>query len=178
MRIISGIHKGKRLSAPKNLPVRPTTDIAKEALFNILANRFYFPEINCIDLFAGTGNVSYEFISRGVQQVTAVDMHYNCIKYISKTARDLEMNITAIKSDVFRYLEKNAEKADIIFADPPYDMPIEKFQKIVEIVFASEKLKEDGLLIIEHAKRMELSDTPHFSSARNYSNSTFSFFEK
>lgn len=177
MRIISGIHKGKRLTAPKKLPVRPTTDIAKEGLFNILNNRFYFPEITIIDLFAGTGNIAYEFSSRGADHITAVDANYGCVSYIAKTAKELDANIDVIKSDVFQYLEKNAETADIIFADPPYDLDLVLFKKIAELVFKREKLNPDGVLIIEHSKHTDLSDEKGFVSARRYGSSVFSFFE-
>src|SRR5690606_13437507 len=121
MRIISGKHKGKRLTAPAKLPVRPTTDYAKEALFNILNNQYYFDQISVLDLFAGTGNISFEFASRGAKQITAVDAHYGCIRYISKIKEELEYPISPVKSDVFSYLEKSLITADIIFADPPYD---------------------------------------------------------
>ena len=121
MRIISGKYKGKRLIAPKKLPVRPTTDMAKEGLFNILRNQYNFSSISVIDLFAGTGNISYEFISRGTRTITTVDSHYACLGYIITVAKELDTPIETIKSDVYSYLEKVKRKADIIFADPPYD---------------------------------------------------------
>jgi len=105
MRIISGTFKGRRLTAPKKLPVRPTTDKAKEALFNILNNSFYFDEISVIDLFAGTGSISYEFASRGTQEITAVDRDFGCIKFIHKTAEEFNMTIQTVKKDVYKYLE-------------------------------------------------------------------------
>ena len=107
MRIISGKYKGRKLVAPKKLPVRPTTDMAKEALFNILNNRYYFDEISVLDLFAGTGNISYEFASRGTDNITCVDQNYGCIKYINETAESFEMSINTIKSDVFSFLENH-----------------------------------------------------------------------
>src|SRR5690606_41917193 len=121
MRIISGKYKGKRLIAPAKLPVRPTTDFAKEALFNILNNQFYFEQLHSIDLFAGTGNISFEFASRGVKQVTSVDAHYGCIKYISKIKEELYFPITPVKSDAVIYLEETLANADIIFADYSYE---------------------------------------------------------
>jgi len=152
MRIISGKHKSRRIQAPHKLPVRPTTDRAKEALFNILNNQYYFDEVNVLDLFAGTGNISYEFGSRGASQITAVDSDFGCVQFISKTAALLELDISAIKSDVISYLEKTNHKWDIIFADPPYAIPQEVFEGIAEIVFDRELLNENGLLIIEHAR--------------------------
>ncbi len=121
MRIISGTHKGKRLTAPKKLPVRPTTDMAKEGLFNILNNRFDFEEISVLDLFAGTGNISFEFASRGTKSIVAVDKYPGCLQFINKTAQELGFSIATIKADVYKYLENTSPKVDIIFADPPYN---------------------------------------------------------
>ncbi|HIB37225.1 RsmD family RNA methyltransferase [Mesonia sp.] len=178
MRIISGKFKGKRLIAPKNLPVRPTTDMAKEALFNILNFQIDFNETILLDLFAGTGNISYEFASRGTSQITAVDQHYGCVKFINKTAKELEVDIHTVKSDVFKYLEKVRSSSDIIFADPPYDFELADFQKIPYYIFENSLLNEDGVLIIEHSKFTDLSETNHFSESRKYGNSVFSFFKK
>ncbi|MCR9227567.1 MAG: RsmD family RNA methyltransferase [Flavobacteriaceae bacterium] len=177
MRIISGKYKGKRLTAPKKLPVRPTTDMAKEALFNILNNRFHFDELKVLDLFSGTGNISFEFASRGSQQITAVDAFQGCVRYISKTAQELEFPIDTIKSDVFKFLGKTPEKFDLIFADPPYDLNTEEFLKIADLVFEKEILWEDGVLIIEHSDQTDLSEHPQFSELRKYGGSIFSFFE-
>ncbi|WP_421824593.1 RsmD family RNA methyltransferase [Flagellimonas oceanensis] len=177
MRIISGKYKGKRLTAPKKLPVRPTTDMAKEALFNILNNRFYFDEIKVLDLFSGTGNISYEFASRGVENITAVDGFQGCVRYISKTAQELGFSINTIKSDVFKYLQGSADKFDLIFADPPYDFETEQFLEIANLVFEKELLLEDGVLIIEHSEHTDLSEHPKFSEQRKYGGSIFSFFE-
>ncbi|MFS4493948.1 RsmD family RNA methyltransferase [Maribacter sp. 2308TA10-17] len=177
MRIISGKYKSRRIAAPNKLPVRPTTDMAKEALFNILNNNYYFDEIAVLDLFSGTGNISYEFASRGCEKITAVDGDYGCVQFINKTATELDLNISAFKSDVFSFLEKTALKSDIIFADPPYDLAIESFEKIPELVFKNDLLSKDGLLIIEHAKQTDLSHMDHFSKKRKYGGSVFSFFE-
>lgn len=177
MRIISGQYKGRRISAPKKLPVRPTTDMAKESLFNILNNQYYFDEISVLDLFSGTGNISYEFASRGTEQITAVDENYGCIKFISETSENFDMSISTIKSDVFKYLEKVNQKFTIIFADPPYDFPIEEFSKIPELVFANELLTEDGLLIVEHSKHSDLSLLANYSHSKSYGGNRFSFFE-
>ncbi|MBT8298006.1 MAG: RsmD family RNA methyltransferase, partial [Maribacter sp.] len=111
MRIISGKHRSKRITAPKKLPVRPTTDMAKEALFNILNNRYYFEDISFLDLFAGTGNISYEFASRGTKELVSVDADYGCIKFIDKISTELDFGISTIKSDVFSFLEKTSLKA-------------------------------------------------------------------
>lgn len=177
MRIISGKLKGRRLRAPKNLPVRPTTDMAKEALFNILKNQYYFDSIAVIDLFAGTGNISYEFASRGTKTVFAIDANYNCIRYINTTAKELELDISTYKSDVYKYLETTSLQADIIFADPPYDFEEEKFLAIVDLVFEKSLLKEDGVLIIEHSKHTKLSTHKNHSYDKRYGGNVFSFFE-
>ena len=177
MRIISGLYKGRRITAPKKLPVRPTTDMAKESLFNILNNHYYFDDITVLDLFAGTGNISYEFASRGTENITAVDENYGCIKFINETSESFDMGITTIKSDVFKYLEKTKQQHTIIFADPPYDFPVEEFAKIPALVFENHLLEEDGLLIVEHSKHTDLSHLEHYSYAKSYGGNMFSFFE-
>lgn len=177
MRIISGKHKGRNLVAPKKLPVRPTKDMAKEALFNILNNSFYFPDLRVLDLFAGTGNISYEFASRGVPHILAVDIDMGCIEYITKVSSQLELGISTLKSDVFSFLGKNTEKFDIIFADPFYSMELTDFAKIPELVFTKQMLLEDGVLIIEHSKHTSLEHLPNFENSRKYGGSVFSFFK-
>ena len=178
MRIISGKHKSKRLYAPKSLPVRPTTDMAKEALFNIINNSYYLNDISVLDLFSGTGNISYEFGSRGTENITAVDAHFGCVKYINTTSKELDLNINTIKSDVFKYLEKTNAKFDIIFADPPYEFEIELFEKIVDLIFDNKLLNEEGTLIVEHSKHTDLSNHKHFSYSKKYGGNMFTFFEK
>jgi len=178
MRIISGTHKSKRLHAPKSLPVRPTTDMAKEALFNIVNNLYYFHEITVLDLFAGTGNISYEFGSRGTENITAVDAHFGCVKYINSTSKELGFDINTYKSDVYKFLEKSNTQFDVIFADPPYAFEIEKFEKIVDLVFEKNLLSDGGLLIIEHSKHTELKNNAHLSYQKKYGGNMFSFFEK
>lgn len=177
MRIISGKHKSKRITAPKNLPVRPTTDMAKESLFNILNNLYYFDNITVLDLFSGTGNISYEFASRGTENIYAVDAHFGCIKFINKIADELEMNITTFKSDVYKFLEKTAISTDVIFADPPYDFEETQFLKIVDLVFENNLLNEEGVLIVEHSKHTNLSNHEKFSYDKRYGGNVFSFFE-
>lgn len=178
MRIISGKHKGRRVIAPKKLPVRPTTDMAKEGIFNILNNRIYFPETTVLDLFSGTGNISYEFASRGTTQITAVDGHYGCVKFILSTAKSLEAPIETVKSDVYLYLEKCGRKFELIFADPPYNFSLEEFEKIISLVFEQQVLEAEGLLVIEHSKHTDLSKVENFTESRRYGGSAFSFFSK
>ncbi len=178
MRIISGTHKGKKIIAPKHLSARPTTDMAKEALFNILRNRFYLSECKILDLFSGTGNISYEFASRSSSDVTAVDRDTNSVKFISKTAKILDFPIKVLKSDVNRFLKKTTEQFDIIFADPPYRLEYIEFEEMVKLIFERSVIREEGLLIIEHSKHTDLSTLDYFSESRRYGSSVFSFFTK
>ncbi|WP_300569894.1 16S rRNA (guanine(966)-N(2))-methyltransferase RsmD [Flavobacterium sp.] len=177
MRIISGKYKGRRISPPKNLPVRPTTDMCKEALFNILNNNFNFSGLKILDLFAGTGSISYEFGSRGCTPITSVDGDMGCVMFIKKTANEFDFDITAVKSDVFKYLEKSKASFDIIFADPPYGMEQKEFEKIIELVFENNILEDDGMMIIEHSKYTKLDHMENFSFEKAYGGSVFTFFE-
>lgn len=177
MRIISGKHKGRRITAPKNLPVRPTTDMSKESLFNILNNHFNFHELKVLDLFSGTGNISYEFASRGAGPITSVDGDMGCVTFIKKTTNELELDISVVKSDVFSFLEKNKGSYDIIFADPPYNLDQKKFEKIIQLIFDNELLEEEGMLIIEHSKHTKLNHMSNFSFDKHYGGSVFSFYE-
>lgn len=178
MRIISGIHKGRKIQAPKNLPVRPTTDMGKEALFNILNNQFYFDEISVLDLFSGTGNISYEFASRGTEKILAIDAHYGCVKFINQISEKFEMPIQAIKSDVFKFLDQTHQKFDLIFSDPPYNFDIELFHKIPQVVFQNNLLEDGGMLIIEHSKHTDLSPIEYYIQTKSYGGNAFSFFER
>lgn len=176
LRIISGAHKGKRISAPKKLPVRPTTDMAKESLFNILNNRFYFDEIKVLDLFSGTGNISYEFSSRGCKDIIAVDSSKPCISFIDKMSDEMATTgLFAVLSDVQNFLTRDFNKYDLIFADPPYDF--EDYENLIALIFKKEMLKENGVLVMEHQTRSDLSHLPNFDSSRKYGNVRFSFFE-
>ena len=177
MRIISGNHKGRRLRAPKKLPVRPTTDMAKEALFNILSNRFDFDKLKVLDLFSGTGNISYEFCSRGTTFIQAIEKDRRCIKYIQETSKLLEMPIEAVNLDAFTYLEKTIQKYNIIFADPPYALDQTNFSKLVHTIFERKLLKANGICIIEHSKHTNLSFIKNFIELKTYGGNCFSFFE-
>ncbi len=178
MRIISGQHKGRMLHPPKSLPVRPTTDFAKESLFNILNNHIDFEGLKVLDLFCGTGNITFEFASRGSTDVTSVDSNYQCCEFVKKTISSFEMNqVRVVKSDVFSFLKKNLSTYDLIFADPPYDTELDKFQSIVELVFSKNMLKPGGWLIVEHGERTGFETHPFFSEHRKYGNVNFSFFK-
>lgn len=177
MRIISGKYKGRRINPPKGLPVRPTTDMSKESLFNILNNHFNFDSLKILDLFAGTGNISYEFASRGSSPITSVDGDFGCVKFIKQTTAEFDFPIAAIKSDVFKFLEKCNTSYDIVFADPPYGLDQNIFEKVVLLVFENNILNEEGMMIIEHSKHTSLEHLPHYSFQKNYGGSIFSFFE-
>jgi len=175
MRIISGSQKGRVIRPPKNLPVRPTTDLAKESLFNILNNLVYFEDMKVLDLFSGTGNISYEFCSRGCVEVVSVEQNYRCTKFIKQTAEQLNFDmLKVIQTNAFSFI-KCGQKYDIIFADPPYD--IGKYEELTEEIINNNMLNEAGLLIIEHPKDVQLSHFPGFTQLRNYGRVHFSFFE-
>ncbi|AYL94982.1 16S rRNA (guanine(966)-N(2))-methyltransferase RsmD [Mucilaginibacter celer] len=175
MRIIGGSLKGLRLNPPKNLPVRPTTDLAKEALFNILLNQIEFESIRVLDLFSGTGNISLEFASRGAEQVISVDRSIHCVNYLKDTSRQHHLTqIKTYREDVFKYLNIETEQYDLIFADPPYDL--NRIPDLPKVVFEKNLLKPDGLLIVEHQSMQNLSNHPAFVEQRKYGHSSFSFF--
>jgi 16S rRNA (guanine(966)-N(2))-methyltransferase RsmD len=177
MRIISGSNRGRRISAPNNLPVRPTTDMAKEAIFNILNNHFELDEVRVLDVFAGIGSISYEFASRGAVSVTSVDREYKCTKFIEKTVGEIGFsNVKVVKADAFKYLSYKHPKFDIIFADPPYDL--ENIEEIPGLVFDNDILDEEGWLVIEHSKALNFSEHPYYKETRRYGKVHFSIFGK
>jgi 16S rRNA (guanine966-N2)-methyltransferase len=176
MRIIGGALKGLRLNPPKNLPVRPTTDLAKEALFNILQNQIDLEGIKVLDLFSGTGNISLEFASRGAEQVISVDRSVHCVHYLKDTARQHGLNAVKVyKDDVFKYLQHETDQFDLVFADPPYDL--NRIPEIPKVIFDKEFLVSGGLLIVEHQSLQNLSNHPAFVEQRKYGQSSFSFFK-
>lgn len=177
MRIISGTCKSRQIHAPKNLPVRPTTDLAKEAIFNVMVNHFDLESVRVLDLFAGTGNISYEFASRGAAGVTSVDKNLYCVEFIRKTARDLHFDaLLAFRADAFKYLANTGETYDIIFCDPPFDM--EAVEEIPALVFKHQRLKPEGWLIVEHSRDHDFSHVPHFYQWRKYGKVNFSIFKE
>lgn len=177
MRIISGKFKGRRFDPPSNITARPTTDFAKESLFNLINNRMDLEDITCLDLFAGTGSISYELVSRGCSHVNSIEMSERQLSYMRKMIKDLKIdNMRPMRMDVFRFIENSAYGSyDFIFADPPYQL--ENIQEIPDRIFANNLLNPDGLLIIEHGSKTSFADHPNFSEHRNYGNVHFSFFE-
>lgn len=176
MRIISGKLKARRFTIPKGFPSRPTTDFAKEGLFNILENRTSLIDLEILDLCSGTGNISLEFLSREAGHVTSIDQNFNCIRHLYKTAKqfDVANNLTTIKSDILTFLENCSQQFDLIFADPPYEY--KDHTSIARIVFEKQLLTENGMLIIEHGRHTKLDELTNFEKTRTYGNVYFSFF--
>lgn len=176
MRIVSGTHKSRRFTPPKGLPVRPTTDFAKEGLFNILNNKIDIEDAKVLDLFAGTGNITFEFASRGAASILAVDQHAGCIQFLKKISKDFGFTaVTAIKTDVFKFTKQLIGNFDIIFADPPYGA--DGVAELPTQILNSGVLNENGLLIVEHGRELDFKAHPNLSSARNFGNVNFAFFE-
>ena len=180
MRIISGTHKGRKISAPINLPVRPTTDRAKEGLFSALSHRVNFIEISVLDLFSGTGNLSYEFSSRGTTRIDAVDAHLGACQFISKTSESLGFSIRAIYSDVFQFISKNTQPTyDLVVGDPPYDIGEGRYLELIDrLTTGPSLLNESGILILEHASNLSFDNHQNFEMKKKYGSSTFSWFKK
>jgi 16S rRNA (guanine(966)-N(2))-methyltransferase RsmD len=177
VRIISGTHKGRIINPPRNLRARPTTDFAKENLFNVLAG-FGFDYAGCdvLDLFAGTGSVSYEFASRGARSVTAVEINAVHHAFIRRTAAELGFTeLYPVKANVFNYLRACSRQFDIIFSDAPYDLP--GSEEVITLVFERGLLKPGGLLVFEHSsKGHDFSSHPHFLQTRTYGSVQFTLF--
>ncbi len=179
MRIISGRFGGRRFTPPaKNWPTRPTTDISKEGLFNMLQNTLDFEKTIMLDLFGGTGNHCYEFISRGCQDATYVDKHGPAVHFVKKMAKELQVEneLTIIKSDVFKFMKSAERTYNYIFAGPPYPLPT--LDKIPDILFQNNLLAEDGLFVLEHNPNHDFSDHECYVKERNYGQTIFAFFRQ
>lgn len=178
MRIVSGKLKGRRFSPPSSFKARPTTDQARESLFNILNNLIDFEEQTVLDLFSGTGAMSYEFASRGCQSVTAIEKNFAHFKFIKKTAKELglEDTIKIIKSDVFKHLTRESEQYTLVFADPPFNLP--QLKEIPHSVMASSCLQKDGFFILEHGPDQNFEENECFWQVRHYGKVNFSFFRQ
>ena len=172
MRIISGDQKGRKLEAPQNLPARPTTDRAKEALFNIIENKYNLNDKRILDIFSGTGNISFEFSSRYSTSVTSVDNNIKCIDFIQKISDKYNFEIKIIQSDALKFLKKTDMKFHLIFADPPYDYP--KYQELKNLILDNNLIYKNGCLIIEHDKSTIFNEDN--VELRKYGNVNFSIF--
>lgn len=176
MRIVGGRYKGRIFRPNKKFKARPTTDIAKEALFNILENRYNFADKTVLDLFSGTGSIGYEFLSRGCLEATLVEGNFTHYRFILEVLDNLKIdNARAFKSDVFKFIKTCPSKFDFIFADPPFDL--KRFDEVPDAIFDADILNENGLLILEHPKEFNFSKHENFKEIRNYGKVNFSFFE-
>ncbi|HLR00870.1 MAG TPA: RsmD family RNA methyltransferase [Sphingobacterium sp.] len=179
MRVIGGILKGHVLHPPRNLPVRPTTDRSKEALFNILSNQLDFSGLNGLELFAGTGNISLEFLSRGIDSMTAYDIHHGCVRYMKQVAEKLKLdNFYIHKGNAVKLLQakKNIGEFDVVFADPPFNLP--DIVNLPELILEGGLLKEKGIFILEHPKLVQFPDSSYLQDIRKYGESVFRFYVK
>jgi 16S rRNA (guanine966-N2)-methyltransferase len=177
MRIISGTKKHYQLRFPSNAKLRPTTDFCKEALFNIVALYFDLAEMDVLDLFSGSGAISFEFASRGARKITSIDNNFFSVNFIRSESLKLKFdNINATKQDSLKFLQFTNEKYNFIFADPPYDYKY--YSKIHELVFERELLKEKGWLVLEHSRDNNFSGQPFFVESRKYGETYLSIFYK
>ena len=175
MRIISGKYGRRRFDVPKNITARPTTDFARENLFNVLENLDGFEDKSACDLFAGTGAVSFEFLSRGCNYVTAVEKAPVQVSFIKKVTEILgDSNLHLVRTDVFKFIEEDSRAYDYVFADPPYDHP--RFDEIPGLILSSRMVKPGTVVIIEHSKNRDFSSLPGFSQRRAYGSVNFSIF--
>ena len=177
MRIIQGKHKNRRFVIPKKIKIRPTTDRAKESLFNILENMYDLNETKTLDLFSGSGNISYEFCSRGAI-VTSVEMNQKCISFITETSKKFGMDNFIYKKDVFRFLNTCEEKYNIIFADPPFNFEKDIYSKLIKLIFDKKVISDNGLLIIEHSGFLNFKQHKKFLKSKKYGDVNFSFFKE
>lgn len=174
MRIISGKFRGRRLTPPKNITARPTTDFAKESLFNLLVNRMDIEGADVLDLFAGTGGIGLECVSRGAREVTAVELAHTQQNFIIATCKQLGIhNLHLIRGDVFKYIKACSIRYDLVFADPPY--ALEELPTLPDLVVPN-LLKPEGLFVLEHGDDYDFSSHPHFLELRTYGSVHFSFF--
>lgn len=176
MRVVSGIYKGRRFDVPHSFKARPTTDFAKENLFNILSNLIDFEnQVQALDLFAGTGSISLELISRGCEQVVSVEKDRDHYAFICKVLKELRNHsCLPLKADVFKYISRCTQQFDLIFADPPYALP--NLASLPDLIIDNQLLKENGLFILEHGKDYQFEQHPNFMQHRSYGAVNFSFF--
>jgi 16S rRNA (guanine(966)-N(2))-methyltransferase RsmD len=178
MRIVGGIHSGRFFSPPAKIPARPTTEVAKEGLFNTLNNIIDFEGISTLDLFGGTGSISYELASRGAARLTLVERDLTTINFIKKTVSELNIKdeLTIIRGDVFKFIKQCTDKFDFIFAGPPY--ALENIDEIPILVFEKELLLPSGIFVLEHTPRNDYQAHPRFMRMKNYGTTVFSIFKQ
>lgn len=176
MRIVGGKYKGRIFSPGKTFKARPTTDFAKENLFNILNNFVDFENTKVLDLFSGTGSITYEFISRGCTDITTIELNFKHIQFIKSILNEINEVSKVYRADVFKFVTSEKKKYDLIFADPPYDHP--RLGELPELILNNNILSDDGLLIVEHSKDYNFNSLKEFSELRKYGSVHFSFFRK
>ena len=178
MRIVSGIYRRRRFDVPKSFSARPTTDFAKENLFNVIANLIDLDDTDALDLFAGTGSISFELASRGCKRVTSIEKNNAHASFIAKVITELDTDaIDLVRGDVFRFLQTaKADSYDFIFADPPY--ALKELEDIPRLVLEKELLREGGVFVMEHPKTNDFSALPYFYQHREYGSVNFSIFLK
>jgi len=174
MRIIGGKFSGHRFYPPQKIPARPTTDIAKEGLFNILQNHFDFDTISALDLFGGTGSISYELASRGCTNIITIEIDRQSVAFIQKTTQQFGFGIEVVKSDVFKFIESCRQQFDLIFAGPPY--PLKSIPEIPDLIFKYQLLNSEGWFVLEHNPQHHFEEHPQFIRSRNYGTTIFSIF--
>ena len=176
MRIITGIYKGRRFDIPHTFKARPTTDFAKENIFNVLNSYIDFEGATALDLFAGTGSISLELLSRGCQQVVSIEKDRDHHAFIRQCVQKLGAdNSVVIRGDVFRYIKSCSQQFDFIFADPPYQLT--ELAQIPNLIFEKGLLKEEGIFVLEHGAQNDFSNHPHFVEHRKYGSVNFSIFQ-
>lgn len=176
MRIITGIYKGRRFDIPHTFKARPTTDFAKENIFNVLNSYIDFEGTTALDLFAGTGSISLELLSRGCQQVVSIEKDRDHHAFIRQCVQKLGAeNSVVIRGDVFRYIKSCSQQFDFIFADPPYQLT--ELAQIPDLIFEKDLLKEEGIFVLEHGAQNDFSNHPHFVEHRKYGSVNFSIFQ-
>ena len=176
MRIITGQYKGRRFDIPRTFKARPTTDFAKENIFNVLSGYVDFDGATALDLFAGTGSISLEMLSRGCSQVVSVEADCDHARFIGECVRKLQVdNHVLIRGDVFRFVKSCRQQFDLIFADPPYQLP--NLPTIPDLIFEHQLLAPDGIFVFEHGKQNDFSQHPHFREHRAYGSVNFSLFQ-
>ncbi|MCQ2229924.1 MAG: RsmD family RNA methyltransferase [Bacteroidales bacterium] len=177
MRVVSGELRGRRFNPPDNFSARPTTDFAKENLFNVLTNIVDFEELKVLDIFSGTGSITYEFVSRGCKNVTSVEMNFKHQRFIADTIKafGIQKEARSIKADAFKFLQATMDTYDLIFADPPFDL--EEASKLPDIIMERHLLKPGGMFILEHSGAGKYNGHPDFKQTRSYGKVNFTFFE-
>lgn len=176
MRIIGGEHGRRRINPPANMPhTRPTTDVAKEGLFNVISNNLDIEELKTLDLFGGTGSISYELASRGAKDLTIIEKDPKMYEFIKKTASELKLeNFKVLKMDVFKFIDQCREKFDFIFAGPPYALA--NIDDLPKLIFEKQLLNTKGWFVLEHTPRNNYKKLPFYASERNYGTTIFSIF--